>query len=319
MRRHLMPCPGRRSLSRRKACSPGPGIFPLSRKRVGPLLIAVMALTSLLLMLLSLANAVEKTICYFPVGPIYEYRWKLLELALAHTQKNGEEPFKLVPYDNDVTQNRGIQLLQAGGIDVIALGTNAQRESQILPIKIDILRGIVGYRIFLIRKTDQDRLASMSSQELATKLTFGLNSQWADLPILRANGFSVVTSSNYEQLFDMLAADRFDAFPRGLNEATRELEARKDTFPQLMVEQTKALYFPFPVYFWVNKTNTALAERIERGLRLSLDDGSFRDLFLTYHAAEIEMLKTQKREVMELVNPILPLETVKPDTSWWWR
>jgi hypothetical protein len=31
------------------------------------------------------ANAV---LTYFPTGPIYEYRWKLLELALAHTQDN---------------------------------------------------------------------------------------------------------------------------------------------------------------------------------------------------------------------------------------
>ncbi len=260
----------------------------------------------------------EAVIRYFPVGPIYEYRWKLLELALAHTQP-AEAPVRLEPYPDEVTQNRGMLLLQSGAIDVIALGTNAEREARMLPIKIDILRGIVGFRIFVIRAADQTRIARMDEHELRRQITFGLNSQWADLPILRANGYAVVTSSSYENLFGMLAAGRFDAFTRGLNEAGRELAARRQKFPQLAVEQTKAIYFPYPVYFWVGQQNIALAQRIERGLRLSLADGSFRKLFESYHAAEIGLLATEKRVVIRLSNPILPANTAEPDTRWWWR
>lgn len=266
----------------------------------------------------SLANAGETTIRYFPAGPIYEYRWKLLELALAHTPHGGESS-RLVPFAEDITQNRGIQLLQSGAIDVIALGTNAEREAQMRPIKIDILRGIVGFRIFVIRAADQARIARMDDKTLRQQLVFGLNSQWADLPIMRANGFTVETSTSYEPLFGMLSAGRFDAFPRGLNEAAREVEERKKTYPQLAVEQTKALYFPFPVYFWVSKGNVALAQRIERGLKLALADGSFRQLFETYHAAEIAALARDKRQVIRLASPILPAGAVEPDTRWWWH
>ena len=260
----------------------------------------------------------ETTIRYFPAGPIYEYRWKLLELALAHSP-NGGESSRLVPFAEDITQNRGIQLLQSGAIDVIALGTNAERETQMRPIKIDILRGIVGFRIFVIRAADQTRIARMDDKTLRQQLIFGLNSQWADLPIMRANGFTVETSTSYEPLFGMLSAGRFDAFPRGLNEAAREVEERKKTYPQLAVEQTKALYFPFPVYFWVSRENTALAQRIERGLKLALADGSFRQLFETYHAAEIAALARDKRQVIHLASPILPAGAVEPDTRWWWH
>ena len=260
----------------------------------------------------------ETTIRYFPAGPIYEYRWKLLELALAHSP-NGSEPSRLVPFAEDITQNRGVQLLQSGAIDVIALGTNAEREAQMRPIKIDILRGIVGFRIFVIRAADQARIARMDDKTLRQQLVFGLNSQWADLPIMRANGFTVETSTSYEPLFGMLSAGRFDAFPRGLNEAAREVEERKKTYPQLAVEQTKALYFPFPVYFWVSKGNVALAQRIERGLKLALADGSFRQLFETYHAAEIAALARDKRQVIRLASPILPAGAVEPDTRWWWH
>lgn len=262
--------------------------------------------------------AAGTTLQYFPVGPIYEYRWKLLELALTRTQGDAA-PTQLVPYADEVTQNRGVQLLQSGAIDVIALGTNAERESQMMPIKIDILRGIVGFRVFVIRAEDQPRIVKMDARALRQELTFGLNSQWADLPVMRANGFSVETSSNYENLFGMLVARRFDAFPRGLNEADRELNERKHQYPQLAVEQTKALFFPFPIYFWVHKNNQTLAHRIERGLQLLLADGSFRKLFESYHAKEIAALAREKRQVIRLKNPFLPPDSPEPDTHWWWH
>ena len=270
------------------------------------------------LMFVGSAAAVETHVRYFPVGPIYEYRWRLLDLVLAKTRA-ANESVVLDPFATEVTQNRGIELLQQGDIDVIALGTNAEREAGMLPIKVDILRGIVGYRIFVIREADKERIARLDASALRTELTFGLNSQWADLPVMRANGFAVETSSSYENLFAMLVAHRFDAFPRGLNEAGRELEERHDRYPQLAVEQTKAVFFPFPIYFWVKKGNTQLAQRIERGLKLAQADGSFRKLFESYHAAEIAALANARRQVVRLDNPVLPADTPPVDTSWWWR
>ncbi len=263
------------------------------------------------------ARAAETVLRYFPVGPIYEYRWKLLELALERTAAT-DGPARLVPYAEDLTQNRGVILLQSGGLEVIALGTNDDREKRLLPVRVDILRGMVGFRLLIIRAEDQARIAAMDPAALRQRLTFGLNSQWADLPVMRANGFNVVTSTSYENLFGMLATRRFDAFPRGLNEAQREMDARRQAYPQLAVERTLALYFPFPVYFWVSKDNPALALRIERGLRLALADGSFRRLFEAYHAEEIAKVRREPRRVIQLDNPLLPPGAQPPDTDWWW-
>ena len=71
---------------------------------------------------------------------------------------------------------------------------------------------------FTLSQADKERIAKLDASALRTELTFGLNSQWADLPIMRANGFTVETSTSYEPLLGMLSAGRFDAFPRGLNE-----------------------------------------------------------------------------------------------------
>lgn len=268
------------------------------------------------LLLWSVPHALaEDVLRYFPVGPIYDYRWKLLEEALRHT---GGPSIRLEPYGEDVTQNRGVLLLQSGTIDVIALGTNPEREAKLRPVRVDILRGIVGYRLLVIRGDEQSRMAALDESAFRRQLTFGLNSQWADLAIMKANGLAVTTSSNSENLFGMLAAGRFDAFPRGLNEAQRELDARRDRFPQLSIEASHALFFPYPIYFWVRADNPALAQRIERGLNAMLADGSFRRLFEANHVREIEALQRERRQVIVLDNPMLPPNGGSVDTSWWW-
>ena len=273
----------------------------------------------LALLVLAGTAAQARTLRYFPAGPIYEYRWKLLELALERAPRTDAAAFRLEPYGEEVSQNRGMSLLQSGAIDVIALGTNSERESRMLPIRIDISRGIVGYRIFIVAASDQERIARMDDKAFREQLTFGLNSQWADLPVMRAHGYSVMTSTDYERLFGMLAARRFDALPRGLNEAEMELAERRGVYPQLAIEKTRALFFPYPIYFWVNKDDAALARHIEQGLRAALADGSFRRLFETYHASAIATMAREKRRVIRMDNPVLPPGSAQVDTSWWWR
>jgi hypothetical protein len=255
---------------------------------------------------------------YFPVGPIYDYRWKLLELVLRRTQRHGEPAPRLEPAGGDASQSRAVLQLEDNALDVLALGVNEERTAELLPVRIDILKGIVGFRIFIIRAEDQPRIAKMGPRALRTNLVYGLNNQWADLPVMKANGFNVQGGTGYDNLFAMLAARRFDAFPRGLNEAYREIELQHANYPALAVERHKALYIPYPVYFWVNQRNTALAQRIRKGLQAAEADGSFRQLFEHYHAQEIATLAREPRQVLRLRNPQLKPVDAVPDTSWWW-
>lgn len=267
------------------------------------------------------APASELVIRYIPGGGIYEYRWKLLKLALDHT-RDTDGTFQMVNIGDtlgNVSQSRSIQLLKTGEIDVLTFGSNAEREAELRPVRIDILRGMLGYRILLIRKDDEAKFAALDPKTLNQQVTLGFNSQWADLAILTSNGFKVVTSVGYDNLFYMLAAGRFDAFPRGLNEAAREIEDRKRQLPMLTTEKTLALFTNYPVFFWVRKDRVDLSDRIERGLKMSLEDGSFRQLFQHYHAKEIAQIKREKRRVIMLRNPALPEGSPAPDTGWWWK
>ena len=79
----------------------------------------------LALLMVGPAHSAETVLRYFPSGMIYEYRWKLLELALQHS--TGYGPVRLQAFNDDMTQARATLMLQSGDIDVIALGTNAER------------------------------------------------------------------------------------------------------------------------------------------------------------------------------------------------
>ena len=83
----------------------------------------------------------------------------------------------------------------------------------------------------------------------------------------------MVAGWDYEGLFKMLMSNRFDAFPRGVNEIFKELEVRKEEIPDLAVEESICLYYPLPRFFYTAKGNTLLAERVTKGLEKMIDSG----------------------------------------------
>ena len=107
----------------------------------------------------------------------------------------------------------------------------------------------------------------------------------------------------------MVANDRFDLFPRGVCEAFRERDTRRDQVPNLSVERGILLYYPWPYYFFCNRKDTVLAARIERGLKRMRADGSFNRIFWKYNRAAIEQARMSERRVIQIPNPLLPKDT----------
>ena len=255
------------------------------------------------------------TIRYFQQDARYAYRTALLQLVLDQTAEEGR--CQLSPQFTTVTPDRGLALLQEGRIDVVSVPTSLQRERELRAVRFDILRGLLGYRVLLIRKQRQAEFAAVRSLAELRRFRLGLGSHWADLPLLQYNGFQVMATPRYESLFAMLARGRFDAFPRGVNEAWQELAEQQGTFPDLRVEPTLALYYPWPVYFFVRRDNQPLADRLHRGLMRAQADGSLQRLFMEHHGNLLQQANLAKRRLLLLSNPGLPPGTPKADTSWW--
>ncbi len=208
-----------------------------------------------------------------------DYFYRLLDLVMRKTEST-DGPFTIETCPGEMSSERSVQEVRKGkSINLIWMVTNAKREQDLLPVRMSLLRELNNYRIFLIRKEDQPRFDKISTIDELRKLNAGLGSQWPDVDIMRNNDFAVTNTLSYSSLFLMLAAKRFDYFPRGLYEVFNEEQSHRDM--GLAIEKNLMLYYDAPFYFFVSRDNPALADRIERGLKKAQADGSFDQLLLS--------------------------------------
>jgi hypothetical protein len=236
------------------------------------------------------------------VDPKQAYYIALLELALQRSQsKYGA--YKMTPVVIEMPQARTIKLVESNQhIDIVWTMTSIERENQLQAVYIPLLKGLMGYRIGIIRKGEQSRFSGINSLTEFKRILIGQGSDWPDTDILQQNGFSVISGSA-SKLLAMLAKNRFDYFPRAIHEPWDELSRRDD----IELEQHLLLHYAAPIYFFVNKQNKPLAERLEFGLRQTIDDGSFDELLLNHPitAGVIEKAQLHKRRQFEIANPLL--------------
>lgn len=271
----------------------------------------------LLLLFGTFVHSTPLTLKFFQTDSRYSYRIDLLKLALDKTAAT-DGPYLLSPITEEMTQARGLQSLEMKqGINIAFLSATTEREARFLSVKVPILQGILGYRIAMIHRRQADVFAGISSLNDLRQLNAGFGSHWADLSILKANQLPVTGVARYPNLFSMLSAGRFDYFPRGINEIYKELEERKPDYPQLTADRGFALYYPYPVFFYVSKDNQALANRLQRGLEQAKADGSFDRLFMQYHREVIKQSGLKHRRIFILNNPDLPADLPLPNTGRW--
>ena len=241
-----------------------------------------------------------------------EYPRQLLELALSKT----DVPYRIEFPSTRMNQERQAAELEGGrSLDVAPIPSSAERESRLLPIRIPLNKGLLGWRIGLVRKGDENLMAQVKSIDDLHKIRIVQGHEWPDTTILRSNGVKVLTGPDYNGLFRMLAADRFDYFPRSVMEIWSELEAHAD----LGLDRHVALHYFYDSYFFVNKKNTKLASDIERGLEKAIADGSFERLFQRHWGDALRKARLDERIVIEMRNPLLTPETPSARAELWYR
>lgn len=249
------------------------------------------------------------------------YLYALLDEALRRTRaKWGAYDLHSVP---ELPRNRQIRELETpgGGISMVILGTAHDVEKHLRPVLIPVDKGLVGYRLLLIRRAQETRFAAMRSFADLKSVRIGQNFIWDDVDILKANGLTVQIGDDFEGLFPMLTRSRFDALPRGLGEIGREFAEHHALYPEIEIEieKTLMLHYPLPVYFWFARTpdGEKLAQRLEEGLWAMIEDGSFDQIFWKYHRATVTDQILARRRVLQLDNPFLPADTPLGDARLW--
>ena len=242
---------------------------------------------------------------------------EILKTALDETVDT-DGPYTLTESSRYVNEARYLAEIRDGDgeANVVWSSTSDQKERELLPIRFELRKGLLGFRVALIDQRRQKEFDSVTTFADVKKLTIGQGIGWGDVAVYQAAGMKVTTAP-YEDLFRMVTNDRFDLFPRGVSEAFRERDARRDQVPNLAVEQAILLYYPWPYYFFCNRKDTALAARIERGLKRMRADGSFNRIFWKYNRAAIEQARMSERRVIQIPNPLLPKDTPLGDTGMW--
>jgi len=242
------------------------------------------------------------------------YAVAMAELALSKI----DTPYKLQMVDSgEMTQARTLDDVAAGKIDLFWTATDTELEKVLLPVRIPLYKGLLGHRIFIIRKGDQSRFDSVRSFEDLKRFKFGQGTTWADTKILEANGLTVVKAMKYASLFYMLDGERFDAFPRGVQEPWAELASHSDL--NLVEEKHLMLVYRMPFYLFTGLQNKKLAADLELGFNRAIADGSFDKVFYSSPLVQsvIEKANLDQRLVLEINNPNLPKETPLNRSELW--
>ena len=246
-----------------------------------------------------------------------DYYSDLLTLIL-NASKSPDERIEFRFSDHQFAQARWIAEVQRqSGNQVLWTMADKEREQLLRPIRVPLFKGLLGRRVLVIRNQDAKKFAAITTVDQLRKLVAGQGAHWPDTDILLANGFRVTESANKDSLYKMLAAHRFDFFPRGI----AEIDTEKDLIEEnhLMVEPGLLLSYPAPMYFFVNKKNSELAERLEKGWAIIIANGAFDRFFYSHPRvlAAMRQLTANKHRVIRLDNPNLSPETPLGDARYW--
>jgi hypothetical protein len=243
-----------------------------------------------------------------------DYPIKLLELALEQTGVR----YVIQPSLQELPHGKAVkQLRENREINLIWSMTSDTRERELLPIRIPIYKGLIGWRVFIIHQDLQPQFYAIDSiQELANFRAIQ-GHDWPDTKILQANGFDVVTSSRYSELFSLLKEKQGGFFPRSVVEVGYELNSDLSG-GNLMLESDLGVQYPTAIYFFLNNRSKALKRLIESGLEKVIDDGQFDQLFLQQHQELLEALNVSQRRFFTLTNPFLPEETPLSRAALWY-
>jgi hypothetical protein len=249
----------------------------------------------------------------------YRFHWSVLRAALERTRGKWGA-YRLAP-SRPMSETRQVHELEhpAGRLTVMYLSPTPALERALLPVRIPVDRNLSGYFVFLIRREDQARLDAARTVDDLRRLSVGLGEGWVDVGIMRSQGFTVVTGTSYDGLFEMLRAGRFRLFPRSAVEVLDEYEAHRTRMPELCIEEHLLLAYPLPMYFWFSRTaeGQELAARAEEGMRSMISDGSYQRFFDVSFAASIHRLSLGRRRLITITNPNLGAETPFDNPGLW--
>lgn len=238
------------------------------------------------------------------------YEREILESVLNATSKShGRWELKEDKTDYPAAEDEA-SVFRAKGFDIfgtVAGNQKLAKEQKIL-VPLPIMKGLLGYRILIIRTADKAKFAGISTAKQLQSLRLGIPATWADAELFRQNGYKVEEKGSFDDLFTRLENKEFDYVSFGANEVAGVFAERAAKAGTLMIDSSLLVYYPFPLVFYVNPAKPELAARLTQGLQTISTNGELDKIFNRYFGAELKALDLPGRTKITLKNPILPVE-----------
>lgn len=245
-----------------------------------------------------------------PNNPVILYRKELIELAL---QAAGFEPsvsFCQLP-GGESSDRRLIHEVREGQLcDVLATSSGGETSQQLQLVPVPIYLGGGDLRVWLMSRTSLQHLEQPGGYENLQRVRLGSGTSWADTRVWELNGYSV-ERGDYLRLFEMLAAGRFDAYPRSVFEITAEFASLD---PAVFALESRLMFrMNTGIFFYVSPRDRRLGKALTRGLHRLYCSGEFEQ-FMRRQRSTRDAFRTllgSSRRLVELVTPEPPAQEAR--------
>lgn len=201
----------------------------------------------------------------------------------------------------DMEQNEAFAALARGEIDIIVSAPTRVREALANMVAVPLDRCLLGFRLCMVHQDSPPFIAiSNPAQFIQANLSVGLGADWVDRFIYQENGFTVVSSTADNFLYGMLSNKRFDCFTRSVSEIQDNL--RDHLNESLAIDQKLVFIYPNGDFIFVNPKKPALFERLQQGVNMAIEDGSYYDVFDEYFAGSLQSHRIFERKLIFLSN-----------------
>ena len=213
------------------------------------------------------------------------------------------------PADGTSSFSKVLADFEAGEIDVIWTLSSQDYEDKYMAVYYPLYKGMFGMRLPIVKKSESNQFAGVRTLDDMRAYKAGQGKEWADTPILKANGIPVVEVNKYFNHFPMLEGDRFDYFPRAIHEPWSEV--KREAKYELTVGPNIMLRYRAPFYLFVTKDNKKLHQYLTEGMEKLVQSGKHDELFFAEESVQMALSNSNLKDriVIDLINPSLSKKT----------
>jgi hypothetical protein len=237
--------------------------------------------------------------------PKNAYRYELYKLLLdVTTAEYGE--YRIQSTIILSSANRAAALITQGdqlNMQWASPGTPIAK-ARVIPIPVDIVFGLMGYRICITTDKGQQKLDSVNDLLFLQKnIRIGQGVDWSDADIYQSNAIAVTKAPTLDGLFGMLSANRIECLALGADEVRAILKVRQSSYPTVGLEPKLVIYYDYPIYLYVSANHPEIAARIKRGFEIIQNSGEFKRLFDRFYQKEIGFINIKDRRLICIHSP----------------